>query len=188
MRYCDGSSHWNYLEYRRNLPHFQPEGASLFITFRLHGTLPMAAVRDGHTFAAADRELDRTPNGPSWLKYPRIAECVTETIRRGAVERALYDLVAFVVMPNHVHLLIDPRAPAPKITQFVKGVSAKQANELLHRTGRTFWQDESFDHWVRSQKERGNIIRYIEYNPVRANLAPEPQLFRYSSAFTGRME
>jgi REP element-mobilizing transposase RayT len=114
-----------------------------------------------------------------------VAECIAETIRRGEGVRTLYDLVAFVVMPNHVHLLIDPRPRAPKITQFVKGVSAKQANELLCRTGQPFWQDESFDHWVQSPKERGNIIRYIEFNPVRANLAPEPRLFRYSSAFTG---
>ena len=173
------------MEYRRNLPHFQPDGAELFITFRLYGTLPLASGRDGHAFAAADRELERTPLGPSWLKQPRIAECVTETIRQGERGRALYDLVAFVVMPNHVHLLIDPRVPAPKITQFVKGVSAKRANELLRRTGLRFWQDESFDRWVRSPKERANIIRYIEFNPVRANLALEPELFRYSSAFTG---
>jgi REP element-mobilizing transposase RayT len=173
------------LEYHRNLPHFQPEGASLFFTFRLHGTLPMVAVRDGHAFAAADRELDCTSSGPCWLGHPQVAECVTETIRRGEEVRSLYGLVAYVVMPNHVHLLIDPRCPAPKITQFVKGVSAKQANELLRRTGQPFWQDESFDHWVRSAKEKNNIIRYIEFNPVRANLALEPRLFRYSGAFTG---
>jgi putative transposase len=171
------------LEYRRNLPHFQPEGATLFITFRLYGTLPLASGRDGHSFVIADRELERTRFGPNWLNQPRVAECVTETIRNGDQIRALYTLVAFVVMPNHVHLLIDPRVPAPKITQFVKGVSAKRANELLHRTGQTFWQDESFDRRVRSLRERSNIIRYIEFNPVRANLAAEPQLFRYSSAY-----
>src|SRR5260370_15692782 len=173
------------MEYRRNLPHFQPDGAALFITFRLYDTIPLASGRDGRTFVAADRELERNRLGLSWLKQPLVAECVTETIREGERARALYDLVAFVVMPNHVHLLIDPRTPAPKITQFVKGVSARRSNALLRRTGQPFWQDESFDRWVRSPKERGNIIRYIEFNPVRANLAPEPQLFRYSSAFTG---
>ena len=87
-------------------------------------------------------------------------------------------------MPNHVHLLIEPKAPAPKITQYVKGVSARRANELLQRTGQPFWQDESFDRWVRSQREMEKIIRYIEMNPVSANLASEPELFRFSSAFT----
>jgi len=87
-------------------------------------------------------------------------------------------------MPNHVHLLIEPKAPAPKITQYVKGVSARRANELLQRTGQPFWQDESFDRWVRSQREREKIIRDIEMNPVSANLVSEPELFRFSSAFT----
>jgi putative transposase len=184
-RNSSGSKHYDYLEYRRNLPHFQPNGAALFITFRLYGSLPRASVADGRAFVAADRELDLTSLGPTWLKQPRVAQCVAETILHGEQIRALYDLVAFVVMPNHVHLLIDPRVPVPKITQFVKGVSARRANGLLGRTGQPFWQDESFDHWVRSAKERGNIIRYIEFNPVRANLASEPELFRYSSAFTG---
>ena len=110
----------------------------------------------------ADRQLERTSAGYFWLRQPQVAECVSETIREGAQVRSLYELVAFVVMPNHVHLLINPGATAPKITQFVKGVSAKRANELLRRTGHRFWQDESFDHWVRSPKERDSIIRYID--------------------------
>jgi REP element-mobilizing transposase RayT len=149
----------------------------------LYGTLPLNSGRDGRAFVAADRELERSSLGPAWLKEPRVAECVVETIRHGDRVRDLYELMAFVVMPNHVHLLVDPKAPAPKITQYVKGVSAKRANELLGRTGQPFWQDESFDRWVRSAKERSNIIRYIEFNPVRAKLVMEPQLFRYSSAF-----
>ena len=123
--------------------------------------------------------------GPSWLKEPKIAACVADTIRFGERARGYYELIAFVVMPNHVHLLICPKVTASKITQFVKGLSAKRANQILGRTGQHFWQDESFDRWVRSNKEMGNIIRYIEFNPVRANLAGEPGLFRYSSAFTG---
>lgn len=173
------------MEYRRHLPHFQPEGAALFITFRFHGTLPLHSGRDGRAFVEADRELERTKQGPAWLRQPQIAECVTETILDGDRVRALYGLIAFIVMPNHVHLLIEPKAPAPKITQYVKGVSARRANELLQRTGQPFWQNESFDRWVRSRREKEKIIRYIEMNPVSANLASEPQLFRFSSAFTG---
>src|SRR5260370_12724292 len=128
------------MEYRRNLPHFQPDGAALFITFRLYDTIPLASGRDGRTFVAADRELERNRLGLSWLKQPLVAECVTETIREGERVRALYDLVAFVVMPNHVHLLIDPRTPAPKITQFVKGVSARRSMrccaERVSRSGK----------------------------------------------------
>ena len=156
----------------------------MFITFRLYGTLPMSSGRDGRTFVAADRELERAPLGPSWLNHVRVAECVTETIRDGDQVRNLYELAAFVVMPNHVHLLIEPKTHAPKITQYVKGVSARQANAPLGRTGHPFWQDESFDRWVRSPKDKTNIIiRYIEFNPVRASLAREPQFFRFSSAY-----
>jgi len=58
----------NHLEYRRNLPHFQPEGKALFITFRLNGAQPIASGKSGRDFAAADRELERTSFGPTWLK------------------------------------------------------------------------------------------------------------------------
>jgi putative transposase len=170
------------VEYRRNLPHFQPDGAALFITCRLHGTMPLRSGLDGRAFVEADRELERTQLGPAWLKQPEIAACVTETILDGDRVRAFYDLIAFVVMPNHVHLLIDPKVPAPKITQYVKGVSARRANELLQRTGQAFWQNESYDHWVRTRQEREKVIRYIEMNPVCANLVSEPHLFRFSSA------
>ena len=175
--------HHRHVEYRRNLPHFQPDGATLFITFRLYGTLPIRSGRDGRSFVAADRELETTDRGPNWLKQSHIALCVTRIIQAGDRVCGWYDLIAFVVMPNHVYLLIDPKAPAPRITQYVKGVSAKEASRLLGRTGQTFWQDESYDRWVRSLDERNKIIRYIELNPVRANLATEPGLFRYSSAF-----
>jgi putative transposase len=171
------------MEYRRRLPHFQPDCATLFITFRLYGTLPLHFGHDGRSFVTADRELERATLGPDWLKRPQIADCVTRVVLDGDRVRAWYNLIAFVVMPNHVHLLIEPKVPAPRITKYVKGVSAKEANALLGRTGQRFWQVESYDRWVRSVEERRNIIRYIEFNPVRANLAPEPRLFRYSSAF-----
>jgi putative transposase len=119
------------VEYRRKLPHIQPDGAALFITFRLYGTQPATSVHDGRTFDEADRQLERSGTGPSWLKNAQVAECVTATIRMGDQVKGLYDLIAFVVRPNHVHLLIDPKAPAPKITQFLKGVSARNANALL---------------------------------------------------------
>src|SRR5258708_3447664 len=119
----------------------------------------MVSGRDGRAFVAADRELERTSLGPVWLKQAQVAECVTEIIRDGDSVRNLYELGAFVVMPNHVHLLIEPKTHAPKITQYVKGVSARQANAFLGRTGHPFWQDESFDRWVRSSKEKTNIIR-----------------------------
>ena len=138
MRDFHARSHYPHVEYRRNLPHFQPDGAALFITFRLHGTLPLGSGRDGRAFVEADRALVNATLGPVWLRQPQIARCVTEVILDGDRVRALYSLIAFVVMPNHVHLLIEAKALAPKITQHVKGVSAKRANELLQSTGQSF--------------------------------------------------
>lgn len=81
-------------------------------------------------------------------------------------------------MPNHVHLLILPKIAAPKIMRWLKGSTARTANQLLGRTGLPFWQDESYDHWVRGPKEFGGIIGYIEENPVSAGLVD----WRWSSA------
>ena len=93
-----------------------------------------------------------------------------------------YELGAFVVMPNHVHLLVTPHIPVAKLTRRLKGYTAREANRLLGRTGEAFWQPESYDHWVRSEQEWGRIVRYIENNPVAAGLAARPEGYPWSSA------
>jgi REP element-mobilizing transposase RayT len=85
-------------------------------------------------------------------------------------------------MPNHVHLLILPKEPLPIITRWLKGSTARHANQLLGRTGQPFWQDESFDRWVRNDREFERIARYIEENPVSAGLASSTALWPWSSA------
>lgn len=132
--------------YRRNLPHWHPSGAAIFVTWRLADAVCVVSggVRDGRDFVEKDRWLDRTGTGPFWLREPEIAECVVECIREG--DGVEYDLHAFVVMPNHVHILIAPGIEMAKITRRIKGKSARHANLILGRTGKAFWQDESFDH------------------------------------------
>jgi putative DNA methylase len=66
----------------------------------------------------------------------------------------------------------------------LKSFTAQKANLLLERCGLPFWQRESYDHWVRDG-EFERIKRYIELNPVRAELASEPQLYPWSSAARG---
>jgi len=131
-----------------------------------------------------DAELDRGASGPLWLKEPRLARCVVETLRRGEVKLRQYDLCAFVVMANHVHVLLRPAVAVPlqRITNGIKGVTARLANQILGRTGQPFWQDESFDHWVRSPAELERIRQYIEWNPVKAGLAVRPEDWPWSSA------
>jgi putative transposase len=174
-------------EYRRRLPHFHPHDAFVFLTWRLAGTLPFVVDRKtystpGHVFVAADSALDECSFGPRWLADTRIADLIATAIQIGEAERGFYELCAWVVMPNHVHLLILPRRPVPVIMRWLKGSTARRANQLLRRTGSPFWQDESYDHWVRNGKELSRITRYIEENPVTAAFVPSAELWRWSSA------
>ncbi|MGB6482654.1 MAG: transposase [Candidatus Acidiferrales bacterium] len=103
-------------------------------------------------------------------------------IERGDSDLGLYTLEAYVVMPNHVHMLINPKDVVAKITQRVKGRTALAANHMLGRMGRPFWQDESFDRWVRNEGERERLHQYIENNPVIAGLVKIPNNWLWSSA------
>ena len=85
-------------------------------------------------------------------------------------------------MPNHVHILATPSVELPKLTRSLKGITAKRANAILRLTGKPFWQDESYDHLVRNEREFEKIRRYIEENPVRAGLVSEASEYRWSSA------
>ena len=176
--------------YERNLPHWHPEGRTIFVTWRLYGSLPLHIIqqlwkctdRTGEQFARAERFLDTANSGPLWLRIPEIANHVQSCILRGAAELKQYTLIAYVVMPNHVHLLIEPRAALRRITAGIKGVSAYEANRLLRRRDQPFWQGESFDHWVRTPGECEKIRSYIENNPVKAGLSPTPESWQWSSA------
>jgi len=183
--------------YYRNLPHWQPEGAPIFLTWRLFGSLPASPKSTarigcattppsrlslGKRFKQMDSILDRASSGPFWLKDPAIARCVTTAIHFGAKNLNFYSLNAYVIMPNHVHMLITPIVPLTRITHGLKGVTAREANAILRRTGQHFWQDESFDHWVRTPAQFDRIRAYIESNPVSAGLTTNPEAWPWSSA------
>jgi len=175
---------------RRRLPHWSPDDAAIFLTWRLHGTLPepkpeWQRLPEGKRFAAEDRAL-ASSTAPRFLANPKVAACVSKTIQYGADHLHLYDLHAWVVMPNHVHLLIDPKVPLSQVTHSVKTYSAREANQILNRSGQTFWAIEAYDHWVRSLREFESIIRYIEFNPVSAGLVANPEDWRWSSAMAGQ--
>ena len=147
---------------RRRLPHIYPEAAWLFVTWHLHGSLPRALYPPpgrpsaGKAFVWMDRYLDSTRLGPMFLRLPEVANLTVETLRRGC-EKGLYDLRAFVVMGNHVHVLLRLRQPASRVLQWLKGTTAREANLILARTGQSFWQRESYDHWVRDAHELERI-------------------------------
>lgn len=176
---------------RRRLPHWQPSAKPLFLTWRLHGSLPHqrfpppGALSAGQAFVWMDRCLDEARCGPTWLAREAIAGIVVDAIRYAADTPSYYDLHAYVVMANHVHLLVQPHVAPSKLLQSVKGFSAREANKALNRTGEPFWQTESHDHWVRDEVEFERVRRYIENNPVRAGLVAKPEEYRWSSAYAG---
>jgi len=105
-----------------------------------------------------------------------------DAIRYGEAELRLFETIAYVVMSNHVHLLVTPNSPASRLARSVKGFSARQANRLLHRSG-PFWQAESYDRWVRDDRELVKIANYIHQNPVKAGLVHHPEDYRWSTAW-----
>jgi REP element-mobilizing transposase RayT len=189
--------------YRRHLPHFQPPGATLFVTSRLAGSIPveiqqqlnvetaeveatLAGIADPkeraqraylehrRLFGRWDAALHNTTSGPFWLGEVEIAGVIVQEIHLH--DKQLYDLDAFCVMSNHMHLVFTPLPKTdgtyhslPAIMQAIKGRSAYQANLLLNRRG-TFWQHENYDHVVRDEAEWRRIIIYTLNNPVKAGL------------------
>ena len=136
----------------------------------------------GRAFLALDREADKAAFGPVWLRDPGVANAVADALLYGESGRHFYQLRAWVIMPNHVHALLRPQTSLPVITRWLKGSTARQANLILCRTGKAFWQDESFDHRVRDEVELGRLVRYIEHNPVSAGLVADPRDWPWSSA------
>ena len=79
-----------------------------------------------------------------------MSDAVVVVLRSAQHDKGRCEIGGFLVMSNHVHLLIKPVVTAAVCMQSIKGVSARRANELLERSGLPFWQRESYDHWVRS--------------------------------------
>ena len=164
-----------------------PKDRWLFLTCHLHGCLPLVeypppkTATAGQAFAWADRYLDRAQSGPLYLKEEAIAKLVVESLLCGA-GMGNYRLGAFVVMANHMHVLLFPLVPPNKLLQSLKGFTAQEANRLLGRTGNPFWQPETYDHWVRNDEEWRKIASYIENNPVKAGIVSRAEEYPWSSA------
>ena len=202
--------------YRRNLPHLTPAGGTFFVTSRLAGSMPLSVLEElrksvlnemdeinlnrhlsneekakrvymaqKRFFKRYDDYLDQALHGPDYLKTSGIAQILVQKFHQ--YDGILYDLIAFTILSNHFHLVIDtylqidrlpPRAsydnlvPYSKIMKLIKGGSAYLANRTLERKG-TFWKDESYDHLVRNQLELKRIIRYVANNPVKAGLVKD---------------
>jgi len=174
-------------EYRRYLPHIQPDDAIFFITFRLKDTLPKdilfnylhekeELIRTNHTdniptlyLEKIDKYLDHAKD--YFLKEDKIAKVIQDSIF--FYEGKYYEVIAFCIMPNHIHLLLNtnhfPYIPLYKILGRIKGFSAKNINKIRETKGH-LWSNESYDHLIKTKNELANVIEYIIHNPVKAEL------------------
>jgi putative transposase len=172
---------------RRRLPHIYLENRWLFLTWHLHGSLPHShfpparKVSDGEAFAWIDRYVDAAGTGPTYLRQEEIATIVVESLYRGE-SLGHYQLGPWVIMMNHVHVLLLPKIEPSLLLNALKRSTAREANRLLGRTGEQFWQRETYDHWVRNETAWSRIARYIEGNPVKAGLVGNVEEYRWSSA------
>lgn len=180
-----------------NLPHWEQGSVWYFVTFRLADALPRAVVEEiqlqreqwrrthdpnhltreelaeyHRMFSERYEDLLHAGNGSCVLRDPQNAEIV-----RGALhhfDRKRYVLDEFVVMPNHVHVLVKP-LPGSGLAGILHSWKSYTANQLNRRLGRTgqFWQHESFDHLVRNESAMEAIRRYIRENPRKAGIAKD---------------
>jgi len=155
------------------LPHWTRENATYFVTFRLAGSLPrvaLDALRENKRlqFNRVDEALD-AGRGPKHLADPKVAELVQNTLLHFHGQR--YFLVAWAIMPNHVHVVFKPYFgnDLSEILRSWKNYTARLANKILGKNG-SFWQTESFDRLVRDPQEFGRVVAYTYENPGRAGL------------------
>jgi REP element-mobilizing transposase RayT len=174
---------------RGYLPHRDAPGLVQFVTFRLADALPASRRAEWEALLKIETNRERRLKleeyldhglGECWLGRPEIAEVVESALRFFDGQR--YQLRAWVVMPNHVHVLMETGSePLAKVIQSWKSFTAKAANRLLGRTG-AFWEREYWDTWMRDEAQERKALRYIENNPVKAKLVAEATAWRWSSA------
>ena len=197
------------LHFRGKLPHLKKEGVVYFVTFRLADSLPaheVVRLKHGRKAILEQARAAKSPltwheeqqllvwycdkvealldagHGACWLSKPEIADLVAGAIRYFNGQR--YESYAWVVMPNHVHVVVWPM-PGQTLSDILhtwKSFTSSKANKLLNHIHKEFWQTESFDHWIRDDEERLRLAAYVENNPVKARFCDRPEDWKWSSA------
>lgn len=204
----------NKIQYERKLMHIQPIGAAFFVTWRLHGSLPKEVYQqlrlrfdtEGKSirqlpfpkerneqlfalrkrqFQAIDNELDKgSAKDICNISDPILATIIKDQLHR--FDKSLYNLLAYCIMPNHVHLILDTAVQLSdemiykddtskykqleSILHRIKGASSRYINLSLGRSGK-LWQEESYDIYIRNEIMLRNVISYVLDNPVKAGLS-----------------
>ncbi len=185
---------------RGYLPHFDGNVVQ-FITFHLADSLPQPVLKKlegekehgkleryyDHSFIEnVDGYLD-TGIGECTLRNPGVAAIVEDALKY--YDGIRYELICWVIMPNHTHFLIRPYPEwaLSSIVKDLKGFTARQVNKLLSRSG-SLWHPDYFDRFMRDREHLLRTIRCIEDNPVKAGLCSSPEDWRFSSAFQSTSE
>ena len=199
---------------RGYLPHVKHEGAAYFVTFRLADSVPADVMarwererterlrrlddftRRGESIQDSPEEIERDFGraleryldqgaGACHLRRADIADLVAGAMRHFHESR--YLLRDWVVMPNHVHVVLWPM-PNYRLSDILKSwkqFTSRRAKKTLGMAQEPFWQTESYDHWIRNEAEAARIARYIRNNPVTAGLCAQPDDWQWSSAWRG---
>jgi len=171
---------------RGYLPHYDEDGLVQHLVFRLADSLPAEALQKMELlgrierFARCDRLLDAGA-GSAVLRDTAAAQIVVDALLW--FDGARYALIAWCVMPNHVHVVLEPIG-AHSLSQIVKSwkaFTAARINAMLRRSGR-LWAPDYFDRFMRSNEHLSTTIAYVENNPVAAGLCACPADWPFSSA------
>lgn len=158
----------------------------VFLTWWLEGSLPIPAPELGahpaRDFLTFDRLLDQASAGPTHFLHPGVSDVFLHSLYFHAILLGHFTLHSYVLMPNHVHLLLTPQIPLALLTRTLQGATAKKANRILHRQGQPFWQADALQYPVPGHRQFRRIQRFIEQSPVRAGLSECPEVFPFSSA------
>lgn len=172
----------------RDLPHWHQDGKIQFVTFRLADSLPQSKIADikriqiDFVMTHPRPWSDETTNaywkligpienrlldngyGSCILKNPDVRDILSTALRY--FDKSRYDLIAYVIMPNHVHMVLRVLEgyTLDKCMHSIKSFSAKAINKKLNRRG-PVWQKESFDRIIRNSAHLDHCINYIKNNP-----------------------
>ncbi len=171
---------------RGRLPHYDAPGVTQMITYRLADALPRRVVEECASAATAslrrarfEAQLD-VGYGSCLLRNGAAAAIVAGNWVRFATVR--YELHAWVVMPNHVHVLITTRGERTlaQIVQSWKSYTAKRIRRVMGGRG-AVWQREYWDRAIRDERHFAAAIAYVHDNPVQAGLVATAVEWRWSS-------
>jgi putative DNA methylase len=174
---------------RGYLPHFDAPNVTQLVTFNLADSFPVTRRAEWEPLLREPDEslrrrqleawLDRG-HGECWLRQPAVAALVERALLAGHGQN--YRLQAWVIMPNHVHLVVDVwRTPLSRMVKAWKGATGHDANALVRRTG-AFWQEDYWDTCIDDEDHLRKAIRYVDNNPTKARFVRDPAEWRWGSA------